>query len=55
MCDIKLKLLDTDSNVVVASRKGLGSMGFRGDLNMVMEDGMTLDGGHTVQYKDPVS
>ena len=53
MWDIKLKLIETESSVVVTRGKGVRRS--KGAKYMVREDDMTLGGGHTMQYTDHVS
>ena len=56
MWEVKLKLTDADNSMVVTRGKGVGAQwGVKGDKYVVMEDGLTLGGGHTMQYTDHVA
>ena len=56
MWDIKLKPTDTDNSVVVAGGNGGGWVVKGTDIKYrVMEDDLTLGGGHTMQYTDHAS
>ena len=51
---IQLKLIDTDNSMVVTRRK-VGRVVVKGTKYIVIEDDLTLGGGHTMQYTDRVS
>ena len=46
----------TDNSMLVTTGKGLGGDGGAKEARyMVTEDGLTLGGGHTIQYTDQLS
>ena len=53
MWDIKLKLTDTNNSKVIT--RGLWVERIKGSKYMMMEDDLTLGGGHTIQYTYHVS